>query len=224
MDFMTLGGDANKVLLFTMSLSETDDCAMRLSSVPLSGENMSNLDLMRFYEFDNADLVANRMGRLSDKQEFEINLSDKKAYRSWFGYIVILVLFGAFSSYLTLQDSPSPRILPEETQALSIIWSVVGILVAIIVYMMWAARGVDYSVFSTKGPVRFETVMRDHLREYAGGQNHYETEKEMDLYVGDTVFENVDEKLKRIMREGDVYKFYYLKNADGRVLSAELIV
>ena len=185
---------------------------------------MSNLDLMRYYEFDNADLVANRMGRLSDKQEFEINLSNKKAYRSWFGYIVILVLFGAFTSYLILQYSPSPGILPEEAQDLSTLWGIVGLLVAIIIYIMWAARGVDYSVFNAMGPVRFETVMRDHLREDAGGKNHYETEKEMDLYVGDTVFENVDEKLKRIMREGDVYKFYYLKNADGRVLSAELIV
>lgn len=221
---MTLGGDANKTLLYTMGLSETDDCAMRLSSVTLSGENMSNLDLMRYYEFDNADLVANRMGRLSDKQEFEINLSNKKAYRSWFGYIVILVLFGAFISYLILQYSPSPRILPEEAQDLAILWGIVGLLAALIIYMMWAARGVDYSVFNANGPVRFETVMQDHLREDASGQNHYETEKEMTLYVGDAVFENVDEKLKRIIREGDVYKFYYLKNADRRVLSAELII
>ena len=51
-----------------MGLSETDDNAMCLSSVTLSGENMSDLDLMRFFEFDNADLAANRMGKLSDKQ------------------------------------------------------------------------------------------------------------------------------------------------------------
>lgn len=222
---MTLGGDTNKTLLYRMGLSETDDNAMCLSSVTLSGENMSDLDLMRFFEFDNADLAANRMGKLSDKQAREINTSNQKAYRSWFGYIVFLVLLGAFISFLLLQDSPSPRILPEEIQGLSILWSIVGVLVAIIVYILWASRGVDYSIFSATGPVRFEMVMRDHLHEDADGQQHYETEKEIDLYVGDTVLENVnvDEKLKRILREGNIYKFYYLKNADGRVLSAELI-
>ena len=81
---MTLGGDTNKTLLYRMGLSETDDNAMCLSSVTLSGENMSDLDLMRFYEFDNADLAANRMGKLSDKQAREINTSNQKAYRSWF--------------------------------------------------------------------------------------------------------------------------------------------
>jgi len=70
---------------------------------------MSDLDLMRFFEFDNADLAANRMGKLSDKQAREINTSNQKAYRSGFGYIVFLVLLGAFISFLLLQDSPSPR-------------------------------------------------------------------------------------------------------------------
>lgn len=224
MVFMTLGGDANKTLLYTMGLSETDDCALRLSSVTLSGEKMSELELMKFYEFDSADLAANRRGVLSKKQEKEITNSDKKAFRSWFSYIGILILVGAVFSALLLQDSPSPRLLPEEVTGLKIIWSIVGVLVAGIIYFLWRAGKVDYSVFNTEGPVRFELIKREHLREHASGDKYYETEKELDFYVGETVFEDVDNRIKQILKEGDVCKLYYLKNADGRILSAEIIL
>ena len=223
MVFMTLGGDANKTLLYKMGLSETDDCALRLSSVTLSGEKMSELELMKFYEFDSTDLAANRRGVLSEKQEKEITTSDKKAFRSWFGYIGILILIGAVFSALLLQDSPSPRLLPEEVTGLEIIWSIVGVLVAVIIYFLWGAGKVDYSVFSAEGPMRFELIKREHLREHANGDKYYETEKELDFYVGETVFEDVDNKIKQILKEGDVCKLYYLKNADGRILSAEII-
>ncbi|MFN8400016.1 MAG: hypothetical protein U0X74_08375 [Anaerolineales bacterium] len=184
---------------------------------------MSELELMKFYEFDSTDLAANRRGVLSEKQEKEITTSDKKAFRSWFGYIGILILIGAVFSALLLQDSPSPRLLPEEVTGLEIIWSVVGVLLAVIIYFLWAAGKVDYSVFSAEGPVRFELIKREHLHEHANGDKYYETEKELDFYVGETVFEDVDNKIKQILKEGDVCKLYYLKNADGRILSAEII-
>ena len=221
--FMTLGGDTKRTLLNKMGLSKIDDCALRLSSITLSGENMSELELMKFYEFDSADLAANRRGVLSEKQEKKITTSDKKAFRSWFGYIGILILIGAVSSALLLQASPSPRLLPEEVTGLKNIWIVVGVLVAVIIYFLWAAGKVDYSVFSAEGPVRFELIKREHLHEHANGDKYYETEKELDFYVGETVFEDVDNKIKQILKEGDVCKLYYLKNADGRILSAEII-
>lgn len=71
--------------------------------------------------------------------------------------------------------------------------------------------------------MRFELIKREHLREHANGDKYYETEKELDFYVGETVFEDVDNKIKQILKEGDVCKLYYLKNADGRILSAEII-
>ena len=40
MDFVTLGGDTNKTLLYTMGLSETDDCAMRYGMPPNGGFGM----------------------------------------------------------------------------------------------------------------------------------------------------------------------------------------
>lgn len=221
--FMTLGGDTKRTLLNKMGLSKIDDCALRLSSITLSGENMSELELMKFYEFDSADLAANRRGVLSEKQEKKITTSDKKAFRSWFGYIGILILIGTVSSALLLQASPSPRLLPEEVTGLKNIWIVVGVLVAVIIYFLWAAGKVDYSVFSAEGPVRFELIKREHLHEHANGDKYYETEKELDFYVGETVFEDVDNKIKQILKEGDVCKLYYLKNADGRILSAEII-
>lgn len=221
--FMTLGGDTKRTVLNKMGLSKIDDCALRLSSITLSGENMSELELMKFYEFDSADLAANRRGVLSEKQEKKITTSDKKAFRSWFGYIGILILIGTVSSALLLQASPSPRLLPEEVTGLKNIWIVVGVLVAVIIYFLWAAGKVDYSVFSAEGPVRFELIKREHLHEHANGDKYYKTEKELDFYVGETVFEDVDNKIKQILKEGDVCKLYYLKNADGRILSAEII-
>ncbi|HNC32317.1 MAG TPA: hypothetical protein PKX08_20040, partial [Cyclobacteriaceae bacterium] len=199
------------------------DCALRLSSVTLSGEKMSELELMKFYKFNSVDLAANRLLRLSEKQEKEITNSDKKAFRSWFGYIVVLILIGAVFSSLLFQASPSPRLLPEKVIGLGIIWSIVGVLVAGIVYFMWRSRKVDYSVFSAEGSVHFELTQREQLQEHANGDKYYKTEKELDFYVGETVFKDVDPKIKKILKEGDVCKLYYLKNADGRILSAEKV-
>lgn len=178
---------------------------------------------MKFYKFNSVDLAANRRGVLSEKQEKEITTSDKKAFRSWFGYIGILILIGAVFSALLLQDSPSPRLLPEEVTGLEIIWSIFGVLVAVIIYFLWGAGKVDYSVFSVEGSVHFELTQREQLQEHANGDKYYKTEKELDFYVGETVFKDADPKIKKILKEGDVCKLYYLKNADGRILSAEKV-
>ena len=183
---------------------------------------MSELELRKLLEYDEADLAANQKGMLSERQKNDIKKGDVKFYRQLAVFAIIILIVGIVVSYTILQANPFPRIFPDEVRSLMVAWGVAGVILAGMAYLAFGLK-VDWSVFGVEGSVRFSMTERDQLHEHADGQQYYEKEKEYDLHVGEQVFEGVQEELRNLIGEGDIYKFYYLKNADGRIVSAEFI-
>ncbi|MBE0670960.1 MAG: hypothetical protein IH588_10260, partial [Anaerolineales bacterium] len=60
---------------------------------------MSELDVRSFFEFDEGDVVANRAGRLSEKQDAKISEAESGANQIFVWAGVILILMAIAVSY-----------------------------------------------------------------------------------------------------------------------------
>jgi len=82
-----------------MGLSEQMTFVSGLSSVILRGEIMTDIQLRRFFDFDESDLDANRAGRLSikqDKRMQEFEKDSSKIFRNiGIGLILLNILIVA---------------------------------------------------------------------------------------------------------------------------------
>ena len=229
---MTLGGDADKTFLYTKGLSETDDSVLRLSSVTLSGEKMSDLELQKYFEFNEADRIANRAGKLSKKQEETIRASEASFARSTAKFSVSVILFGiALSAAIILFGMPGEISLDglkyrfaQDAEGMMAAIGIPGILVLIFVggAFLIARTKVDHSVQKAEGKVNFVKVEKRDSDVSADGTTKYHDVEEYELRVGRKAFENVDEEMLNLINEGDTYAFYYTKDAE-QILSCELI-
>lgn len=232
MDFVTLGGDTNKTLLYTMGLSETDDCAMRLSSVTLSGENMSDLELQKYFEFDEADLIANRVGKLSKKQQEKIEADKVSFSRSTVKFSIFVVLIGiAISSAIIFFGMPGELSLDglryRYTQNADDVLTAVFVPAIFAVLFVGGAvflntMKIDHSVQKAEGKVKFVKVEKRETDTATDGTITFRDVEEYELRVGREAFEDVDEEMINILEEGDIYAFYYTKDAE-QILSCEFI-
>lgn len=193
---------------------------------------MSDLELRKYFEFDEADLQANRLGKLSKKQELKFQ-ADKAAHKkSTLKFVLYMALFGlALSAFILVGRIPGGLTLANlESQfsqnpqsilgAIFIPWILPGIF---IVGALWLSRmKLDFSVMKAEGKVKFVKVEKRERQKIASGNTSYRTVEEYELRVGPKAFENVDEELLNSIEDGDLYVFYYTKDAE-QILSCELI-
>lgn len=182
---------------------------------------MSELELRDFYKFDEADLSANRNGRLSERQARVIQESSAKAKRYGTAIGVGLVLLAAAISYgLYTQVGQDGTTLGDVIGGIITVCVIFGVFASI---SFWIAfMKLDLTLASVEGRVNFVKVEKTERTKSATGSTHTRTVQVYELRVGDVNFHNVPEKLLNWMEEGDIYAVYFLK-ASNHILSLERI-
>ncbi len=169
---------------------------------------MSEAQLKGYLSFDDADLAANRAGKLSAKQAKKIN--ELEAWTNNFirWVFVISLIVGLGFAYLAVTISPGW-------------WVGAGIL---LVLAAWMLKGmfnkVDDSVQKAEGRVEFVKVER-LSGSPTDAQHTRHTVSSYEMRVGGDTFSNANPALTEYM-QGDVFAVYYTK-ATRKILSVEFI-
>ena len=162
---------------------------------------MDDQSLRAFFKFDEADLNANRSGRLSQKQQRDL-VKLRKGHQKFFTGLGLALLVIASISPLVYKKFDTGTIV------WVVIWGVFGCLSLI--------RTLTFKFDFSKNKVkRIEGPL--HVVEGTGRDwnNHY-------LHIGKEQYE-VDEKLAGCIHQGDTYAFYFesIDGEAGAILSAE---
>ena len=191
-------------------------------------DDMSDSELPNFFKFDHSDLTANQNGKLSAKQEKRIKETEKST-SNIFRYIGIglillniCVVGGIVSSIMG--DGFSFSTAPTD-DIIGLIFAIVfpTLIIGIFVWVMFwiASSKIDYSLQKVEGEVNFVKVEKQESYK-SGSSTSYRTVQQYELRVGKIKFEDVDEELLNMIKEGDTYIFYYTKDTKD-ILSCEFI-
>lgn len=171
---------------------------------------MSENQIKAYFAFDDSDLIANKLGRLSPKQQKKITGNDQFANRLLLGFVIVCCALALFFLYRAITD-------------MSRIGSWIGVVLAGY-FASFFARGlfnkIDYSVQTAQGTVEFVKV------EKRGGSVSDPLYKRpivssYEMHVGGETFSNANPALIEIM-QGNEYAIYYAKDTK-QILSVEFI-
>lgn len=182
---------------------------------------MSELELRDFFKFNEADLSANRKGRLSEKQSNTIQEGSAKVKRYGVGIGVGLILIAAAISYgIYSQVGQGGTSLVDVIGGMITVCLIFGVFALISFWVAFVK--IDLTLANVVGKVNFIKVEKTERTKSATGSTHTRTVQVYELRVGDVKFHNVPEKLLNWMEEGDIYAVYFLK-ASNHILSLERI-
>lgn len=195
--------------------------------------------IMEVLDFDDADLGANRLGQLTQKQKVVLTEKAKshKNFNTIIGVIIAVVFGGAL---LTGLGTPilaavggslleSGKVTTEALLTLIpiicaglfflVIFGVVLIFVLRVVFER-ANRKVDTTVRRVEGMVNFVWVERRERNTSKTGPT-YKTVRVLEMRIGGETF-NVNNELPNIINQGEEWIFYYTKHP-FKFLSAERV-
>src|SRR5688572_742940 len=188
---------------------------------------MSDIELKKFFEFDESDLNANRSGKLSAKQKSKLETSEKGADQIFVGAGIVLVVVALIIIYFVAGDSIL-RLLSGELNSNDILTIALGGGLPALLFGFFAygsfklgASKLDNTVQTVQGKVNFVKVEKQ-VPTSTSSVSSYRTVEQYELRVGKIAFENVDEELLNIIEEGDTYAFYYTKDTK-QILSCEFV-
>jgi len=171
---------------------------------------MIDKELHKYFDFDEADLFANRSGVLTDKQRKRLEGDSKFTSKAFL--IAGIIMFG-------IAILPSIIMFFTKVQVMFlIIWSIVWIPI-------WSFIGIkaihigrpekkDFELKSVEGKVN---IIKEEGYNYTTKRNEIKYE----LHVGGVTFD-VGSGLADIIMQADTYAIYYLEGTK-RILSAEKI-
>lgn len=171
---------------------------------------MSEKQIQGYLAFDDADLIANKAGRLSTKQQKKLTANDQFAQRLLLGFVLVCGASALFFGYKLLTDVSSPS---------AWVWTIISAF-----FTAFFSRGlfnkVDYSVQKTQGEVQFVKV--EKLSGSASDPTYKRNKvSNYEMHIGGEAFSNANPALIEIM-QGDEYAVYYAKDTK-QILSVELI-
>lgn len=171
---------------------------------------MSEQQLQGYFAFDDSDLIANKAGRLSAKQNKKLTSNDQFANRFLLGLFLVCLTFALYFGYRAFSDTTR-------------IASWIGLVLSMFFGSLFG-RGlstkVDYSVQKAEGEVQFVKV--EKLSGSATDPAHKRKKVESyEMHVGAESFSNANPALIEYM-QGDIYAVYYAKDTK-QILSVELI-
>ena len=188
---------------------------------------MSDIELRKFFEFDESDLSANRSGKLSPKQKKKLETSEKGADQIFVGAGIFFILIALVIIYFVSGDSIL-RLFSGALNSSDILTIALGGGLPALLFGFFAygsfkigASKLDNTVQNVQGKVNFVKVEKQ-VPTSTSSVSSYRTVEQYELRVGKIAFEDVDEELLNIMEEGDTYTFYYTKDAK-EILSCEFI-
>ncbi|MCQ3936058.1 MAG: hypothetical protein DPW18_03305 [Chloroflexi bacterium] len=200
---------------------------------------MSDFELQKFFDFNESDLAANRLGQLTQKQKSLLAANAQK-HRSLYTVIGIVVALSVGGSLVTALFSPvlsiiggsllesgtiTPQALLTMLPVLCISGFVIlaagGILILVLRLVFEKAnRKVDTTVRRAEGKVNFVWVERQERNTSKHGPM-YRTVRSLEMRLGGETF-TVNPKLPDVINQGEEWIFYYT-NHPFKFLSAEKI-
>lgn len=189
---------------------------------------MSDTELMKFFDFDQSDLIANQHGRLSANQENRIKETDQSTSKIFRGIGIALILLNlcivVIFSFIAIEDGLSF----DATSGSDIFGFILALafptlIIGVFVWMMFwlASSKTDHSLQKVEGEVNFVKVEKRKPHK-TGNSMSYRTVQEYEMRVGKVKFEDVNEELLNIIEEGNSYIFYYTKD-NKDILSCEFV-
>lgn len=190
--------------------------------------------IMDYWKFDEADLGANRLGQLTEKQKKYL-VGEHKSQRGVFiGVgVVVAFLFLCLPALLIGSRVLLPMLLngkPSDLQELipliamggfGIIFIGTAVLIVgavVIFYVIRASKPVEIAVLTARGKVEY-TWGTKRVRTPGSSVRSYEDVRVLHLNLGDKKFE-VKEQLQEIIQEGEEWSVYYT-SYPFKFLSAE---
>lgn len=200
---------------------------------------MSETEVMKVLEFDDADLASNRLGTLTPKQKTLLTEKAKghKSFNTAIGVVIAIMVGGALLTGLggpilaTLGGSllESGEVTTEALLALipiiciGLFFLVVfgGILIVVLrVVFERANRKVDTVVRRVEGQVNFIWVERQERNTSKVGPR-FKTIRVLEMRIGGESF-TIKHELPNVINQGEEWIFYYT-NHPFKFLSAEQV-
>jgi hypothetical protein len=165
---------------------------------------MENKQLETYFNFDSADLAANRAGNLTQKQRDRLAKAERNTR-------LVSVVLAAISIILTI--IPVIRLLTGLFSIGAIIWAVIAAFCAFIFTRRSVEKIHDDIVRKVIGPARIkaERVSSDSSNE----------KLDYELRIGDEIFD-VESEITEYLQPGDMVAVYYL--ADPHTKSPQEIL
>jgi hypothetical protein len=179
---------------------------------------MSNLELQKFFDFNESDLTANRSLKPSQRQMERLVRISKGQARYYRVLTVGLILLGLFLSYIFYRSEPGNS---EVYVGIGVVWLILGIFIALFLFI--AGTKPDYTVEIAEGKVNFVKVEKTRREKSATGSTRTRTYQVYEMRVGNVNFHAVPEDLLNMIEEGDIYAVYYLPNFSQKILSLEFV-
>ena len=195
---------------------------------------MPESKIMEFWKFDEADLGANRLGQLTEKQKKYL-VGEHKSQRGVFIGVggVVAFLFLCLPVLLIGSRVLLPMLLsgkPSDLQELipliamggfGIIFIGTAVLIVgavVIFYVIRASKPAEIAVLTARGKVEY-TWGTKRVRTPGSSVRSYKAVRVLHLNLGDKKFE-VKEQLQEIIQEGEEWSVYYT-SYPFKFLSAE---
>lgn len=182
---------------------------------------MQDQALRNYFRFDEADLDANRNGRLSEKQKKNLIQENKSSKRFGIGCGVGagLLLFAVASIFpfvfipigmasLQKQETSAATGSFIAAAAWALVWGGIGLAVIIIGIKSAFKDRSKVLLKNVTGPVNLIGVQR------RSGGEHPHTYIAHELHIGREEFD-VSETVAGSMMQGDIFTVYYIQEMDG---------
>ena len=196
---------------------------------------MPETTLNNVLNFDEADLAANRNGRLTEKQKGLLTekFKSNRALYSGIGILIVLMFCGSFLARVIPAvagatgdgGTINPDLLTSSLPLIAVavffllIFGVTIVLVLRVVFGK-ARRQADTAVRRAEGKVNFVWVEREERNTSKVGPR-FRTVRSLEMRVGaDNTFKNVNAELPSVMNEDEPWIVYYT-NHPFKILSAE---
>lgn len=188
---------------------------------------MSDQQLMKFFDFDESELHANRSGRLSERQKMRLAKAEKsqKGCAVTGGiFLFVIALVGVAVAVIFI-----PTLINEDRGAAIAVGAAFGCIWPLV----WGGFGfasasrafakMEVKVKKAEGPINIVKAVRDEYNSSTKTHSEYSI---YELHVGKRVFE-VEPEIADIMMQADVYAVYYadinIEDSEDPILSAEFI-
>lgn len=192
-------------------------------------ERMPESQLQELFDFDEADLAANRNCILSTRQEKGINRAESRNSNLFTGLGLVSVLIIVVSAYNVVSRAVQRQDSLSNAPQSNIVGILVelGIPVLLFGVFAWgsfklAAHRTSHTVQQVRGRINFVKTEKLFPEKNPNGSISYRTLEQYELHIGNIRFEDVNQTIMSILHNGDICSFYYLQDSK-EVLSAELL-
>ncbi len=188
---------------------------------------MKSEELMKYFNFDESELDANRNGRLSEKQSIRLQKKETRAKKGSIGlgvvYLVIAILGPSIAigaNFLAVKEEPGLVIGFAIMFGLiwPLIWGAIGSI-----FVRRAFEKMNVKVKKVRGPINIVKAIREEYNSSTKLHSEYSVHE---LHVGKRTFE-VESEIADVMMQGDVYAVYYadinIESSEDPILSVELL-